>query len=281
MASTTAPTTGRLFSVTYAVVGSTTSTAITYPTGCTSSSVSGTTTCVSVDNAGAIDPENIQGAFFSTNAPPPDFTMAASPSALSIAQGSCSTSAITVTSLNGFSGSVSLTATISPVGPSTSLSPTVVSVTSGGSATSSLSVCASGSTPVGSYVVTTTGTGSSISHSVTVSVNVSGPPDFSIFASPSSQTVPRGTLATFTITLTPENGFTGTVAVSATITPLVRHGPTAQFNPASVSLSGASATSTLGVNVAKSTPTGTYSITVTGTSGSLSHSLTVTLIVTR
>jgi hypothetical protein len=63
--STTAPTTGRLFSVTYNVVGTTAGISIAYPTGCSSSSVSGTTTCVSVSDAGAVVPETIQAATFS------------------------------------------------------------------------------------------------------------------------------------------------------------------------------------------------------------------------
>jgi len=63
--STTPPTTGRLFSVTYNVVGTTTGISITYPTGCSSSSVSGTTTCVAVANGNAVVPETVQAATFS------------------------------------------------------------------------------------------------------------------------------------------------------------------------------------------------------------------------
>src|SRR6266571_5737320 len=111
MSSTTAPTTGRLFSVTYNIVGTTTGTPITYPTGCTSSSVSGTTTCVAVSN-GTVVPENVQGATFSSTAPPPpqDFTISASPSPQSVRRGSSATFTITVTSTNGFNSAVSLTA---------------------------------------------------------------------------------------------------------------------------------------------------------------------------
>ncbi len=63
--STTAPTTGLLFSITYNIVGTTTGTMISYPTGCSSSSVSGTTTCVAINNAGAVVPETVQTASFS------------------------------------------------------------------------------------------------------------------------------------------------------------------------------------------------------------------------
>ena len=74
------------------------------------------------------------------------------------------------------------------------------------------------------------------------------------------------------MTVTPSNGFTGTVVFSASGFP---SGVTYSFNPAS-STSGSS----LSVTVPSGTATGNSTITVTGTSGTLSASTTFTLTVT-
>lgn len=99
-------------------------------------------------------------------------------------------------------------------------------------------------------------------------------PDFSLSASPSSQTVTQGAGTSYTITVTPTNGFTGTVALSAAGLPA---GAAALYNPASVTTSG---NSTLTVTTTTTTPPGTYPVTVTGTSGALSHTASPTLVVT-
>ncbi|TMI22352.1 hypothetical protein E6H31_02635 [Candidatus Bathyarchaeota archaeon] len=108
----------------------------------------------------------------------PDFTIISSPSSLNIPQGSSGTTTITLTSLDGFSGTVSLTSTLSSSGPQVTFSPASVAVPSGGSISSTLSVFAASSgaysTPVspGSYTVTVTGTSGSSVHSTTLSLTV-------------------------------------------------------------------------------------------------------------
>jgi fibronectin type 3 domain-containing protein len=97
--------------------------------------------------------------------------------------------------------------------------------------------------------------------------------DFTIAATPGSQTVAPGGTTSYTVTVAPQNGFTGTVALSASGLP---SGASASFNPISISGSGSS---TLTVTTASSTPAGSYTFTNTGTSGSLSHSANVTLTV--
>ncbi len=108
----------------------------------------------------------------------PDFAIISSPSSLNVPQGSSGTTTITLTSLNGFSGTVSLTSTLSSSGPQVTFSPASVVVPSGGSISSTLSVSAASSgaysTPVsqGSYTVTVTGTSGSSVHSTTISLTV-------------------------------------------------------------------------------------------------------------
>ena len=109
----------------------------------------------------------------------PDFKIALSNSTLTVAQGSSGSVMVTLTSLNGFSGTVALTSTLSSLGPHVTFSPASVVVSSSGPAASTLSVSAvsSGaySTPVsqGNYNVNVTGTNGSLVHSATLTLTVS------------------------------------------------------------------------------------------------------------
>ncbi|HXF09269.1 MAG TPA: alkaline phosphatase family protein, partial [Desulfuromonadaceae bacterium] len=97
--------------------------------------------------------------------------------------------------------------------------------------------------------------------------------DFTVTASPISQVVAPGDSTTYTVTISPTNGFTGTVALSVSGLPA---GATASFSPASISGSGAS---TLTVTTSASTPGGSSTLTIKGTSGSLVHTTTASLVV--
>jgi hypothetical protein len=99
-------------------------------------------------------------------------------------------------------------------------------------------------------------------------------PDFTLGASPSSQTVAAGASAAYTVTVTGVNGFADSVGLSASGLPA---GATASFDPASVTGSG---TSSLSVTTSASTPPGSYTITITGASATLTHATTVTLAIT-
>jgi hypothetical protein len=102
----------------------------------------------------------------------------------------------------------------------------------------------------------------------------SPPPDFSISASPSSQTVVQGRSTNYTVTSTPSGGFTGNVTLSASGLP---SGAGATFNPNPIT--GGSGSSTMTVTTSSTTPVGTYTLTITGTSGTLTHTATATLVV--
>ena len=99
-------------------------------------------------------------------------------------------------------------------------------------------------------------------------------PDFTLSVTPSSQSVFQGSGTSFTATVSPLKGFTGTVALSVAGLPT---GATGTFNPTSIS--GGSGSSTLNISTSNSTPKGTYTLTITGTSGALMHKATVTLVV--
>jgi len=98
-------------------------------------------------------------------------------------------------------------------------------------------------------------------------------PDFSVSATPASQTVLPGGSTSYTVTVTPGTGFTAPVTFSVSGLP---PGATASFNPASVSGSGST---TMRVSSGFLTPLGSYPLTVSGDSGGLTRSATVTLVV--
>jgi hypothetical protein len=103
-------------------------------------------------------------------------------------------------------------------------------------------------------------------------------PNFSIFASPASQTIPIANTATFTLTVTPVNRFTGTVLLTCGGGPL---SSTCKVSPASVTLNGSgSAMAKVTVSFARNSDTkGVCNLTLTATSGSLSHQSQVSVTV--
>ena len=99
------------------------------------------------------------------------------------------------------------------------------------------------------------------------------PGDFSLSASPATQTVVASRSTTYTISVSPIAGFTGTVSMSVSGLPA---GSTATFNPQAVSGAGSS---TLTVNTGVLTPLGNYPLTITGVSGGTSHAANVNMMV--
>ena len=204
----------------------------------------------------------------------PDFSLSVSPSSQTVTQGNPTSYTVTSTALNGFTGSVTLSASGLPTGAKATFSPNPVT---GGSGSSTMSVTTSSTTPTGTYTLTITGTSGSLTHtaSVMLVVNAAATPDFTISATPSSQIVTQGNGNSYTATVTPSGGFTGNVTLSASGLP---SGTNATFSPNPIT--GGSGNSTMTVTTSSSTPTGTYTLTITGTSGSLTHMASVTLVVT-
>jgi hypothetical protein len=99
-------------------------------------------------------------------------------------------------------------------------------------------------------------------------------PDFSLSASPALQSVVQGNPTSYTVTVTPSGGFTGTVSLSASGLPT---GAAATFSPSSIG--GGSGSSTMNVTTSSTTPPGSYTVTITGTS-TTTHTTAVTLVVT-
>src|SRR2546422_3712354 len=147
-----------------------------------------------------------------------DFSISpSSPVTVNTNVGVAGTQTITVTALNGFTGTVGLTASASTPGgltcsPLTSVTPPAT--------TSTLSCSA---TTANDFVVTVTGNSGSLSHttaSITFHVTAVAVPDFAIApSSPVTVNVNAGATGTQTITITPTNGFAGTVSLAVTSLP--------------------------------------------------------------
>jgi len=100
-----------------------------------------------------------------------------------------------------------------------------------------------------------------------------GAPDFSISATPSSRNIAPGNGTTYSVNVSPLNGFDGTVSFSVSGLP---GGAIGSFSPTSVQGSGSS---TLSITTPGGTSTGSYPLTITATSGNLTHATQVTLVV--
>ena len=127
-----------------------------------------------------IHPGSMSGSFIvQSQSSTPDFTVSPSATSVTASQGSSATSTITVTSVNGFSGSVSFAASVSPSGPQPTLGPTSISLSAGGSASSTLTISTassgyySTSVSLGNYAVNVTASSGSLAHSTLVTLTVS------------------------------------------------------------------------------------------------------------
>ena len=205
----------------------------------------------------------------------PDFTVSASPASQSVIQGNSTSYSAIVTAQNGYSGTVSFTVAGLPAGATFSSAPTSIV----GSGTSTITIVTDATaTPVGTYPLTITASDGVLSHaaSVTLIVNSNAPADFTISATPSSQTVAAGVNAGYQVNVGSVAGFNGLVNLSVSVSPLVTDGPVASISPSTLTGSGLAAVS---ITTATTTPGQTYTFTITGSSGGLVHSTTVTLLV--
>jgi len=100
----------------------------------------------------------------------PDFTISSNPSSMTVNAGSSGSSTITVSSINGFSGTVNL-AVSSPLALTAALSTPSLSVSSSSPGSATLTISAA-STAAGTYLVKVNGTSGTLNHSTTVVVTV-------------------------------------------------------------------------------------------------------------
>jgi hypothetical protein len=206
----------------------------------------------------------------------PDFAVSASPTSLTVTQGSSGASTISTSVSNGFNSSVALSISGLPSGVTASFTPASISAPGSGSSTLNFTVSSTATT--GTFNTTVTATGGGITHTTTIplTVNAATAPNFTISASPASLSVAAGGSGTSTISTTVSGGFNSAVSLSASGLPA---GVTAAFSPTSIAAPG-SGSSTLTFTAASTAVAGTSTVTVNASGGGVSHSTTVSLTIT-
>lgn len=199
----------------------------------------------------------------------PDFAISAAPASQSVQQGGSVSYTITLSAINGYSGTVNFSVSGLPVGATATFTPASLV----GSGTSTLAITTVNPTTTGSYALTITGSDGTLTHTAAATLVVSAP-DFSLSATPASQTINQGGTTSYSIAVNPISGYAGTVSFAVSGLPT---GASATFNPPSV-VAG-SATS-LNITTAFSIIPGSYPLTVTGSDGTLTHTASITLVVT-
>ena len=185
--------------------------------------------------------------------------------------GSNSTFAVTITSQNGFSDSITITLSGLPAGAATSpASP--FTVAAGVTQTVVLSVPATVSP--GDFTLTVSGKSAALVHSASLGLTVDPLRDFSIAALPSSLTVNAGgSSSAFAVSITGQNGFTDPVVI--TLSGLPAGATTSPTSPFSVA---AGSSQTVNLSVPSTVFAGNFTLTASGTSA-LTHSVQLPLTV--
>jgi hypothetical protein len=184
-----------------------------YVTGNTNSTDFPTVAAFQASNGGGIDAFVVKYAQAA-------FSIAATAlNPASVSPGGPATSTVTVTAMNGFTGSVTLSCAIVSQ-PSNATSPPscqfATSPLTGGSGVTLLTVSTTNTTTVGAYTIKVTGTGPSSFQSTNLSLAVAVP-DFSI-AGTAPATVSPGASGTSTITLTSIDGYASPVNLTCAVT---------------------------------------------------------------
>ncbi len=176
------------------------------------------------------------------------FTVSASPTTVAVPQSETGTSTITITDVEGFSGTVALSASNLPSGVTASFAAGSMA----GTQVLTLSASTSAAITTSPVTVTITGTSGSLTETASIALSITPEPTFT--AGPggtTSITVAPGatTRNTGTISVVGMNGFSGAVNLTCTVTTALTDGqdaPTCSLNPSSVTISGSTAeTSTL------------------------------------
>lgn len=214
-----------------------------------------------------------------TPPPQPNFSIAGSPSSISLTGGAPGQSVqVTVTATNGFTGVVAVTVSGLPAG--VTATPDGLSVAR---TPQNLTLTANATVAAGTATVTLTGTSGVLTHTATLALTTMpaappppppSAPDFTLAVTPASQAIAQGTSGTaLSVEAAASNGFASTVHVTVTGLPA---GVTA--NPAAVSLIPGTPQN-MRLTASPAASIGAATVTFTGTSGSLSHAANLTLTV--
>jgi len=214
-----------------------------------------------------------------------NFTVSISPASQTVVLGGSATYTLTVSPINGFTGTVTITnCAISPASAAVTLSgcPTSVTITSGAVNTT---LTAATSTSFGSgaaqnYTLSAGGTNAGQTRNASPATLVATA--FNVTAT-SVKTISVGSSAAYTVTVSPVNGFTGTVNLSVSNCPESQNGfvlgcapnpagcpsgVSCSLSPSSVTINGGAVSSTF---TASASTTGFWGLIFTAKSGTFSN----------
>ena len=163
-------------------------------------------------------------------------------------------------SINGYATTLSFSCQGLPAGASCVFTPSTLDLAPNFFAAINTTVQVASGTPLGNYPFTFVANDGTITSQVAATLGIS---DFSISISPTSQVAYPGQGASYTLNITPLNGWSQGVQISCPVTPV---GPKCSLDGTYVQP---------GQNILsidpQTAPIGNYSITVTGTSSGVSH----------
>lgn len=202
----------------------------------------------------------------------PDFPMSVSPATQLVNPGKSAPYAVSLDSRGGFASAVNLSISGLPSGATASFSPS--SLTPPGSST--LTVNVGSATPEGVFTLTISGAGGGLTRTRTVTLEVRRP-TFSFRAS-TPVTVPRRFPASFSLFVTSQFSFSGSVSfsVSGLCSGCTWTNPT----PVTISPSLPTGYRLAQVRTSITTPPGAYTVTFTATGGGVTKTFPVTLNIT-
>jgi N-acetylneuraminic acid mutarotase len=197
----------------------------------------------------------------------PGFNILAAASSLTVAPGGNGSSAVTISSLNGFASAVSLSCAGAPAGVSWAFAPAAVTPQANGSTSSTLTLSVGSNVAPGMYSVLVMAASGNLNRTHLVELTVTAAPDFYATAYPEILSAEQGSSTSTQPRLWSQNGFNQSVTMSCTGAPA---GVTFSFffNPVNVPANG-STTNDLTITVAPGVVPGIYNLQVVGTSGNL------------
>ncbi len=208
-----------------------------------------------------------------------DFALSASPSSVVMLEGFWADTMLTVSSLNGFQGTVQINVSFgtSVAGLGAGFS-TGMYLNPGDQVNTDVMLTA-GKTP-GNYTYTVTATIGEVSHNLTLPVRIVpvSKPDF-VTRLWGSYSILQDWNVSIQEQLTSIDGFQGDVSLAASVSPSLPDAPSVALQPANIHLTPNNAMYTVSFSSNRETPVGNYILTVSAVSGTYVHASQALLMV--
>ncbi|HEX8812908.1 MAG TPA: Ig-like domain repeat protein, partial [Terracidiphilus sp.] len=211
------------------------------------------------------------------------FTLSGPTQLFSVEASQQGSTTVSIVPANGFTGPVAMTCTVSAAssGHTPTCQASAATVYGSFGASSAVTAAAYADTPAGNYVITVVGTNGQQSQSVQIPLQVTTGPGFSLTAANSSLSIATlGQSASDKLTLSPIQGFTGSVTLTCAVAPTPSSGKAPACTlPSSLTLGSASENTTIQITSDSTTVPGSYTVAVTAVSGDIQQTVAVPLSV--